>query len=128
MKKGIYCLNILTNCRITRIESSSGSEMIKFNSEKTAYASGVNSQRNRLIERPIPELDRAVECCNRKDMQIIFWQNENRRIEGPPEQAPANLRSLGKCFKHDSLAYPAASSGECARCRIHAGPGCYWEG
>jgi hypothetical protein len=32
--------------------------------------------------------------------------------------APANLRSLRKTFKHDSLAYPAGSSGDCARYRI----------
>lgn len=40
------------------------------------------------------------------------------QIEDSPEQAPANLRSLRKTFKNDSLAYPAESSGECARCRI----------
>lgn len=39
-------------------------------------------------------------------------------IEDAPEQAPANLRSLRKTFKNDPLAYPAESSGECARFRI----------
>jgi len=59
-----------------------------------------------------------------KKVTLIIWGepaklvSEDTTIEAPSQQVAGNLRLLRKMFIFYSLANPAASSGECARCSI----------